>query len=59
LGVHPNHALYVGDSTIDFDTSRNASVNFRLFSQGYLNGSLAGFATKDIFDDWADHGILF
>lgn len=58
LGVLPSEALYVGDSTIDYFTARNAAVRFRLFSEGYLNGSLPDLQDADQFSDWSDNGIV-
>lgn len=58
LGAAPEHALYVGDSSIDFHTARNASVPFRLFSGGYLNAPLPDLHKADRFGDWAAHGIV-
>jgi phosphoglycolate phosphatase len=58
LDCPPEHALYVGDSAIDFQTARNASVAFRLFSGGYLNEPLSDPCATDQFDDWAHHGIV-
>lgn len=57
IGALPSEALYVGDSTIDFFTARNASVPFRLFSNGYLNAPLPDLAATDRFDEWAAHGF--
>lgn len=53
----PEQALYVGDSAIDFQTTRNASVAFRLFSGGYLNAPLPELSPSEQFSDWASHGI--
>jgi phosphoglycolate phosphatase len=58
LSVQPSETLYVGDSTIDWFTARNADVPFRLFSKGYLNAPLADLPMADRFDDWTAHGIL-
>lgn len=58
LGSDPEHALYVGDSSIDFQTARNASVPFRLFSGGYLNAPLPDLHKADRFGDWSEHGIV-
>jgi phosphoglycolate phosphatase len=57
LGNGCEHALYVGDSAVDFHTARNASVRFRLFSGGYLNTELPDLDDTDRFDDWSSHGI--
>ena len=43
---------YVGDSTIDFDTAMNASINFYLFSGGYLNRPYPNFHKCIQFNDW-------
>ena len=57
LESSPESALYVGDSAIDFQTARNASVPFRLFTGGYLNAALPDLSDADRFDNWAVHGI--
>jgi phosphoglycolate phosphatase len=54
---HPSETLYVGDSTIDYFTARNADVPFRLFSEGYLNAPLPDLPEANRFADWAAHGI--
>jgi phosphoglycolate phosphatase len=51
-------SLYVGDSAVDYETSLNAHVRFRLYAGGYLNADLPGLSSKDRFDDWAVNGIL-
>ncbi|MGC1505770.1 MAG: phosphoglycolate phosphatase [Sulfitobacter sp.] len=58
LGCPPAQAIYVGDSTIDFHTARNAAVAFRLFSEGYLNEPLPELSTAARFDNWREHGIV-
>jgi phosphoglycolate phosphatase len=58
MSGQPSQTLYVGDSTIDYLTARNANVAFRLFSAGYLNGPLPDLPDTDRFADWAAHGIL-
>ncbi len=58
LGVRPSEALYVGDSTIDYFTARNAAVPFRLFSEGYLNAPLPDLPDADRFADWMHNGIV-
>lgn len=58
LDVLPSEALYVGDSTIDFTTARNAGVPFRLFSSGYLNAPLPDVSEAERFEDWSAHGIV-
>lgn len=57
LGAAPNTTLYVGDSSVDYHTARNAQVGFRLFSGGYLNAPLPDLPEADRFADWASHGI--
>lgn len=57
LGVSPSEVLYVGDSTIDYATARNAGIRFRLFSEGYLNDTLPDLPSADRFSDWTAHGI--
>ena len=57
LNASPPNVLYVGDSTIDFHTARNAAVPFRLFTKGYLHAPLPDVSDADRFDDWAAHGI--
>lgn len=57
LSRAPSDTLYVGDSTVDYMTARNADVPFRLFSKGYLNAPLPDLPDADRFDDWAQHGI--
>ncbi|MGJ8584108.1 MAG: phosphoglycolate phosphatase [Marinosulfonomonas sp.] len=58
LGGSLDDALYVGDSVVDYETARNAGMQFRLFSGGYLNAALPDLAPGDRFDDWADSGIV-
>ena len=58
LNVSPSEALYVGDSSIDFLTARNAAVPFRLFAKGYLNAPLPDLSEADRFEDWLAHGIV-
>lgn len=58
LDATPSTALYVGDSSVDFETARNAQVPFRLFSGGYLNSELPTLSEQDRFSDWAAHGIV-
>ncbi len=57
LGAKPSETLYVGDSTIDYFTARNADVPFRLFTNGYLNAPLPDLPDANRFADWATHGI--
>ena len=57
LECRPERALYVGDSAIDYQTARNASVPFRLFAGGYLNTALPDLGAADRFGDWTRHGI--
>ncbi|WP_241525871.1 hypothetical protein [Pseudophaeobacter leonis] len=57
MGAEPAQALYVGDSSIDYLTAQNAAVQFRLFSNGYLNAPLPDLAEADRFADWTAHGI--
>ena len=57
LECSPESALYVGDSAIDFQTARNASVPFLLFAGGYLNTALPDLSDADRFGNWAMHGI--
>ena len=57
LECRPQDALYVGDSAIDFHSARNASVAFRLYSEGYLNEPLPTLDSTDQFHDWTKHGI--
>lgn len=58
LGVSPEDVIYVGDSSIDYQTARNAGVAFRLFTQGYLNAPLPELSQDARFDHWHQHGIL-
>lgn len=53
LGGDPAGALYVGDSTVDYETARAADVPFRLYAHGYLNAPLPDLCPSDRFDDWA------
>ena len=50
---------YVGDSTIDFDTAMNASINFYLFSGGYLNRPYPNFHKCIQFNDWKNININY
>ena len=59
LNCTPEQALYVGDSAIDFHTARRASVDFRLFSAGYLNESLPELSDENRFSNWAKYEINF
>ena len=58
MGCDPADVLYVGDSAIDYHTALNARVAFRLFSRGYLNGTLPDLPPDDQFSDWAQHSII-
>lgn len=57
LRAKPSETLYVGDSTIDYFTARNADVPFRLYTNGYLNAPLPDLPEASRFDDWTAHGI--
>lgn len=57
LGYQLDQVLYVGDSVVDYRTADNASVAFRLFNGGYLNGPLPDLRDEARFDDWSAHGI--
>jgi len=50
---------YVGDSTIDFDTAMNASINFYLFYGGYLNRPYPNFHKCIQFNDWKNININY
>ncbi len=56
-GTVPN-ALYVGDSTVDYQTAKNADVSFRLYSRGYLNAGISDLAAEYRFDDWTHENFL-
>lgn len=58
LECRPDQSVYVGDSRVDYETSRNANVPFKLFTSGYLKGALPSLAKADRFDDWQAHSIL-
>lgn len=58
LNGHRNEVLYVGDSSIDHETARNAGVAFRLFSGGYLNSPITDLQKNQVFDSW-DQRDLF
>lgn len=57
LGATPATTQYIGDSSVDYETARNADVKFRLFNGGYLNHPLPDLAETDRFDSWSAHGI--
>ena len=57
LGAAPDEVIYDGDSAVDYQTTVNAAVAFRLFTDGYLNEPLPAVGEKDRFDDWSAHGI--
>jgi len=52
------HALYIGDSVVDYETAVNANVSFRLFMGGYLNSALPHLPAQNRFDDWLTNGIF-
>lgn len=52
LGATAATSLYVGDSAVDYETSGNAGVSFRLFTGGYLNHPLPQLNPVHRFDDW-------
>ncbi|WP_433989394.1 Phosphoglycolate phosphatase (plasmid) [Pseudoseohaeicola sp. NH-UV-7] len=58
LGCAAHEVVYVGDSTVDFETARNASVTFVLFEGGYLNGPPLPLPPEQRFASWAQHGLL-
>ena len=53
MGGDLSGTLYVGDSTVDYETARAAKVPFRLYAHGYLNGPLPDLHPSHRFDDWA------
>ncbi len=54
LGGDITDTVYVGDSTVDQATARNANIPFILFSGGYLNAQLTEPHPAIIFSDWHD-----
>jgi phosphoglycolate phosphatase len=58
LGCTAGEVVYVGDSTVDYETARNASVRFVLFDGGYLNGPPLPLPAAQRFATWAKHGLL-
>ncbi len=52
LSAIPANTVYVGDSTVDQDTARNAGVPFVLFAGGYLNAELGSPAPVLTFENW-------
>lgn len=57
LDISPSEVLYVGDTLVDYQTSQNADIAFRLFSGGYLNSPIAGLTAAQIFDHWSGSGL--
>ncbi len=57
LGGSKSKIMYVGDSEIDYQTSLNANIPFRLYSGGYLTVALPDLGPADRFDDWHASGI--
>ncbi len=57
LNADPVRALYIGDSSIDHSTAKNAGVEFRLFSGGYLKAPITDLPKSNIFVDWAQSGL--
>lgn len=58
LGQSPQDVIYVGDSTVDYRTAKNAGVAFHLFCEGYLNGPMPDLPSNQCFSDWEQHGLL-
>jgi len=58
LGASPDASLFVGDSSIDYETARNAGVPFRLFTKGYLHHPLPELQEKDRFHDWSEFQLI-
>lgn len=52
LKCNLDEVRYVGDSTVDFDTAISASVNFYLFTAGYLNKPYPDLKVCNQFDNW-------
>jgi phosphoglycolate phosphatase len=52
LKCNLDEVRYVGDSTVDFDTAISASVNFYLFTAGYLNKPYPDLRVCNQFDNW-------
>ena len=54
-----DNALFVGDSTIDFNTAVATSIDFKLYSGGYLNEPYPDFSKLNQFSDWNNHNITY
>jgi len=52
LKCNLDEVRYVGDSNVDFDTAISASINFYLFTAGYLNKPYPDLKVCNQFDDW-------
>lgn len=60
LGVTPEQTLFVGDSSIDVATARNAGVGIYLFSHGYNLGQSVSAAGADrVLDNFDQLRSLF
>jgi phosphoglycolate phosphatase len=57
MGCAPADALYVGDSMVDLNTAKHASVPFHLFAGGYLNAPMPDLPASRVFDDWGRCGF--
>lgn len=54
LDASSGESLYVGDSSIDYQTAQAAGVDFYLYTRGYLNAEIGAPGPVRQFDDWSD-----